>query len=46
MSAGIRRMLPALSYHFHLTPADVWDMAWVDLAVYVDALEDLEREGR
>jgi hypothetical protein len=41
----VRRLLPHLSYHFHLTPDDVWNMGQADLAVYVDALEELQREA-
>lgn len=39
-------MLPALSYHFHLSPADVWAMNVGTFARYSKALDQIEKEGR
>lgn len=38
--------MPSLSYHFGLSPSDIWKMSFRELVAYSDALERLEKESR
>lgn len=35
-------LLPPLSYHFHLSPSDVWGMTVAEFKAYRDALDQLQ----
>lgn len=37
--------MPALSYHFHLTPADVWALTGYQYQKYSDALDQIRKEA-
>ncbi len=36
--------MPALSYHFHLSPADVWALTFAELNAYMEALDQINTE--
>ncbi len=41
------KLMPVLSYHFHLSPADVWALTNDELSAYLDAVGDInaQRQG-
>lgn len=45
MRRGFRQSLPALAYHFGILPWEVDSLTYGELAVFIDALADLNKKG-
>lgn len=44
MRRELRSALPALAYHFGLKPADVEDLTYGEVEVFIEALEQIQRD--
>lgn len=44
MRRALRAVLPSLSFHFGIHPWQVDDLTFGEVALYLSALEDLNRE--